>query len=74
LEGRGQRLQGALRKFWRIFCFVRMGTALQKLVHPEGCVLLQWLDEGKDKKCDKIFSLLLLLNTEGEVLFFGVCF
>jgi hypothetical protein len=28
--------------FWRIFCFVcRRLALLQKLVHPEGCVLLQ---------------------------------
>jgi hypothetical protein len=63
-----------VKKILADFLFVQMGSALQKLVHPEGCVLLQWLDEGKDKKCDKIFSLLLLLNTEEEVLFFGVCF
>jgi hypothetical protein len=40
------------------FFVLRVGILqLQKIVHPEGCVLLQLQDKGLDKKCDKISGL-----------------
>ena len=49
---------------------------LQKLVHPEGCVLLQLQDRALDKKYDKIRGLhfLQLLNTEGMAFIFWCVF
>ncbi len=72
----GQRLEKCKTTFLADFLFCGVGTALQKLVHPVGCVLLQWLAEGLDKKCDKIRGLhfFSFWTQKGWLLFFGVCF
>ena len=58
--------------FGGFFVFGDGVLRLQKLVHPEGCVLLQLQDVALGKKYDKIRGLhfLQLLLTEGMAFIF----
>ena len=62
--------------FGGFFVFGEGVLRLQKLVHPEGCVLLQLQDGALDKKYDKIrdFTFYSFCTQKGWLLFFGVCF